>query len=75
MKIDLGVMNSDSAVIESLCRMGHSLSLSGFATSSNGDKPVKTLESLQTCKYQRQKHSIGKEANRTSKTFLCDSCS
>ena len=47
MKIDLGVMNSDSAVIESFYQMGRNLSLSGFATSSICDKPVKTLEQIE----------------------------
>ncbi len=50
MKIDLGVMIADSGDIESFCRMGHSLNLSGLATPGNHDRPVKTLEQMKIYK-------------------------
>lgn len=46
LKIDLGVMNSDSAEIDPFCRMGRSLDFSGLAVHSNLNRPEKTVEQM-----------------------------
>ncbi len=74
MKIDLGVMAADSAQIESFCKLGYSLKLSGFAAPENYEEAVKNVGQMMV--YSRVDikgrtiASIKKQIDRVRKTTV-----